>query len=95
MIKKFILIFITICCLANSAFASDQKEIQLIQQAKITLSKAIEIAEQSLTGKAISAEIDDDLPTPTFEVKVVKENLVYEVVVDGTTGTIIKSALDH
>ena len=94
MIKNIILGLIIACSFTSNVFANDYREIQLIQQAKITLAKAIEIAEKSLPGKAISAEIDDDMPTPVYKVKVTKDNMVYKVRVDGTTGAVISTILD-
>lgn len=94
MFKKLILAFLIACSFSTVTFANDYREIQLVQQAKITLAQAIDIAEKSLPGKAISAEIDDDMPTPVYKVKVVKDNMIYKVRVDGTTGAVLASVLD-
>lgn len=94
MLKNIVLGLIIACSFTSNVFANDYREIQLIQQAKITLAQAIDIAEKSLPGKAISAEIDDDMPTPVYKVKVTKDNMVYKVRVDGTTGAVISTILD-
>ena len=94
MFKKLILGLLIACSFSTVTFANDYREIQLVQQAKITLAQAIDIAKKSLPGKAISAEIADDMPTPVYKVKVVKDNMVYKVRVDGTTGAVLASVLD-
>lgn len=94
MLKRIVLGLLIACSFSANVFANDYREIQLIQQAKITLAQAIEIAEKSLPGKAIAAEIDDDMPTPIYKIKVTKDNMVYKVRVDGTTGAVVSSVLD-
>jgi len=79
---------------ADDSKEKDAKEIQLFNQAKITLSDAIEAAQQKTGGKAIEAEVDDEAATIQFEVEVVKDGKVYEVKVDGISGKVLKVALD-
>ncbi len=80
---------IALAFLPVQAFATDQKEIELLSQSSITLIQAIEVAEADVGGKAISAEIEDDRSSPVFEIKVVRDNQVYEVKVDGKKAAVI------
>lgn len=73
-----------------TSHSDDKEEVQQLKQAKITLIDAIQIAEKHTSGKAISASIEDDSATPTFEVEVVKDGKVFEVLIDGIKGTVLK-----
>ena len=84
---------------ANVAQASESKdkkakELTLFSQAKISLCEAIKAAEQKTSGKAIEAELDDESGTVQFEIKILKDGKIHEVIVDGTTGNVIKVSLD-
>lgn len=78
---------------AGDSKEKDAKEILLFNQAKITLSDAIEAAQQKTGGKAIEAEVDDEAGTIQFEVEVIKDGKVHEVKVDGISGKVLKVAL--
>ena len=84
---------------ANVAQASESKdkeakELTLFSQAKISLCEAIKAAEQKTSGKALEAELDDGSSTIQFEIKILKDGKIYEVIVDGTTGKVLKVSLD-
>jgi uncharacterized membrane protein YkoI len=84
---------------ANVAQASESKdkeakELTLFSQAKISLCEAIKAAEQKTSGKALEAELDDDSSTVQFEIKILKDGKIHEVIVDGTTGIVSKVSLD-
>jgi len=79
---------------ANETKDKEVNELQLFSQAKITLQEAIKIAEQKTGGKAIEAEIDDDSAAVQFEVEIVKEGKVHEVIIDGKTGKVLKVSLE-
>jgi len=78
---------------ASDSKEKDAKELQLFSQAKISLSEAIKAAEQKVGGKAMEAEIDDEASSVQFEIEVVKEGKVHNVLVDGNTGKVLKVSL--
>ena len=79
---------------ANETKDKEVNELQLFSQAKITLQEAIKVAEQKTGGKAIEAEIDDDSAAVQYEVEIVKEGKVHEVIIDGKTGKVLKVSLE-
>lgn len=84
---------------ANLAQASESKEkeakeLQLFSQAKITLTDAIKAAEHKTGGKAMEAEVDDESSTIQFEVEILKDGKVHDVMVDGITGKVLKVSLE-
>jgi uncharacterized membrane protein YkoI len=72
----------------------EAKELQLFSQATISLQDAIKAAEQKTGGKAMEAEIDDESAAVQFEVEIVKDGKVHEVIVDGKTGKVLKVSLE-
>jgi len=78
---------------ASDSKEKDAKELQLFSQAKISLSEAIKVAEQKVGGKAMEAEIDDEASSVQFEIEVVKEGKVHNVLVNGNTGKVLKVSL--
>ena len=79
---------------AGESKEKEAKELKLFNQAKITLTEAIKAAEQKTGGKAMEAEVDDESNTVQFEVEVLKEGKIHEVIVDGLTGKVLKVSLD-
>lgn len=76
---------------------SKEKEVQklpLFNQARISLPEAIKAAEQHTGGKALEAELDDDSNTVQFEIEIVKDGRIHEVMVDGKTGNVLTVSLD-
>jgi uncharacterized membrane protein YkoI len=80
---------------ASESDGEKAKELQFFSQAQISLSEAIKAAEQKTGGKALEAELDDDSNTVQFEVEVVKDGRIHEVMVDGKTGAVLKVSLDN
>jgi uncharacterized membrane protein YkoI len=80
---------------AGESKEKEAKELKLFNQAKITLTEAIKAAEQKTGGKAMEAEVDDDSNTVQFEVEVLKDGKIHEVIVDGLTGKVLKVSLDN
>ncbi len=103
---KFPKILIALCATAALATGSvnlaqagkhdnkEAKELKLFSQATISLQKAIKAAELKTGGKAMEAEIDDESTTVQFEIEVVKDGKVHEVIVDGKTGNVLKVSRD-
>jgi uncharacterized membrane protein YkoI len=79
---------------AGESKEKEAKELQLFSQAKITLTDAIKAAEHKTGGKAMEAEVDDESSTIQFEVEVLKDGKVHEVMVDGITGKVLKVSLE-
>jgi len=79
---------------AGESKEKEAKELQLFSKAKISLIEAIKAAEQNKGGKALEAELDDESNAVQFEIKILKDGKIYEVLVDGTTGNILKVSLD-
>ena len=79
---------------AGESKEKEAKELKLFGQAKITLTEAIKAAEQKTGGKAMEAEVDDESNTVQFEIEVLKDGKIHEVLVDGITGKVLKVSLD-
>ncbi len=79
---------------AGESKDKEAKELQLFSQAKISLSEAIKAAEQKTGGKAIEAELDDESDTVQFEIEILKDGKIHEVLVDSITGKILKVSLE-
>ena len=72
----------------------DAKELQLFSQAKISLTDAIKAAEQKTGGKAFEAELNDESDIVQFEIEILKDGKIHDVLVDGKTGKVLKVSLD-
>ena len=79
---------------AGESKEKEAKELQLFSQAKISLTEAIKAAEQKTGGKAMEAEVDDESNTVQFEIEILKDGKIHEVMVDGKTGKVLKVSLD-
>ena len=79
---------------AGESKDEEAKELQLFSQAKISLHDAIKAAEQKTGGKAMEAELNDESDTVQFEIEVLKDGKIHEVMVDGKTGHVLKVSLD-
>lgn len=84
--------------LAGLAYAAEQndevQEIQLFNQAKVSLVDAIKSAEKKVGGKAMDASLDDESETIQFEIEVLKDGEIQQVMVDGKTGAVVKVSAD-
>jgi len=72
----------------------EAKELQLFNQATISLQDAIKAAEQKTGGKAMEAELNDESVAVQFEIEILKDGKVHEVIVDGKTGKVLKVSLE-
>jgi len=79
---------------ATETKEKEVNELQLFSQAKISLQDAIKAAEQKTGGKAMEAELNDESADVQFEVEIVKNGKVHEVIVDGKTGQVLKVSLE-
>lgn len=81
--------------LAYAGNSSDEmQEIQLLNQAKVSLADAIRAAETMVGGKAVEASLDDESKTIQFEIEVLKGHQIHQVMVDGKTGSVVKVSMD-
>ena len=79
---------------AGESKEKEAKELKLFSQAKISLTEAIKAAEKKVGGKAMEAEVDDESNTVQFEIEILKDGKIHEVMVDGKTGKVRKVSLD-
>ncbi|WP_394752753.1 PepSY domain-containing protein [Crenothrix sp.] len=79
---------------ATEAKENKAKELALFSQAKISLTDAIKAAEQKTGGKAVEADIDDESSSVQFEIGILKDSKLHEVMVDGKTGDVVKVSQD-
>ena len=93
-----VIMTVTVVNVAQAAESKDEeaKELKLFSQAKISLTEAIKLAEKKVVGgKAMEAELDDESNTVQFEIEVLKDGKVHEVLVDGITGKVVKDSLEE
>lgn len=75
--------------------AEDQAEHQALQQAKVSLEQALQVATDSMPGSvATEVSFDVEQGVSMYEVKLVADNQKHEVKVDANTGSILSSKLD-
>lgn len=86
--------FIIILAFASGALA-DISEARAIKNAQIPLVKAIQVAEVRTGGIAFEASIDDDSFSLDYEVSVLKDDRIYDVRVDATSGDVIEVREDR
>ena len=79
---------------AGESKEKEAKELKLFSEAKITLTEAIKAAEKKVGGKAMEAELDDESNTVQFEIEILKDGKIHEVLVDGITGKVLKVSLE-
>lgn len=70
------------------AFAADASDVRLLKETKISLTDAIKAAEKDRGGQAIDASLDDDSFRPAYEVSVVSGDKIWDVQVDGISGSV-------
>jgi uncharacterized membrane protein YkoI len=81
---------------AIGAYASktEVNDAEAIQHAGISLTQAIQAAEQHLHGKAVRAEFEHGKKGWVFDVEVVADSRTYDVAVDPAKGTVIAAQAD-
>ncbi|MDD2467757.1 MAG: PepSY domain-containing protein [Desulfobulbus sp.] len=85
-----------IASMSSSAFAISVEENDAlgIPAAKISLTKAISIAEQYAMGTASKAELEQDHDRWVFDVEVVKGPKVMDVKIDPENGKVLGTTVD-
>lgn len=79
--------------LLRRLFDDDASEHAGINTSKLTLEAAVTMAEQQAGGKAIEAGFKDKHGKSRFEIDVVKDGVSQEIVIDGTSGQVIKTKI--
>lgn len=74
--------------LTTSVAHADREAAAMLEEAKISLTEAIAIAEQHEGGVAFEAKLDDDSFAPEYEVDVFVDGRVFEVTVDAVSGEV-------
>ncbi|MGM8909846.1 PepSY domain-containing protein [Psychrobacter sp. 1U1] len=76
----------------------DIDDYKVQQQAKINMTDAIDIAEKQTNGHTLEIEFesdDDEMDHPTYyEVKVLKDNQIFELNIDAETGAVFENSID-
>jgi uncharacterized membrane protein YkoI len=77
-------------------FAAQYSDLQSMIRAKLSLTQAIETAEQQGSGKAIKAEFEagDDKP-PRYEIKVLGDDKLVTYTLDADTGKVLETENDR
>ena len=96
--SKTLSILLIVVSLATTGlvWASDNsaEEILALSKARLSLTQAIDAALADTPGKALSAELSEDIPQ-AFVVEVVQQGRSYEVTIDAQTGKLIDKKLDR
>ena len=95
--SKLSLLAIAIATTGAVAYATTAgmaNDAQAITKARISLTQAINIAEQHAKGKASRGEFENSMQGWVYDVEVVSGAKVFDVRVDADKGTVISSAED-
>jgi uncharacterized membrane protein YkoI len=80
--------------LACSAMAQDIPSAPHLDETDIGLTKAVDIAERHIEGKAVEASLGHGNSGPRYEVDVMKGEREYEVHIDARSGKVLGAAPD-
>jgi uncharacterized membrane protein YkoI len=98
--KKFVKIGVTLAALSSfgalAAYAAKPQENDALitYHAAISLTQAVQTAEQHVHGQAVQAELEHGKQGWVYDVEVVSGTSVYDVAVDADKGTVLASQLD-
>lgn len=73
----------------SDAYASHAEDLKSLDNAKITLTEAIGIAEKEQTGTAIEADLDQENGKTVYDVTVVKDKKFYDLRIDAVSGDVL------
>ncbi|WP_215782285.1 PepSY domain-containing protein [Paludibacterium sp. B53371] len=91
-------LFLSTLLLTSTTFASPavNNQTDALSQAAISLQQAIQLSEQQVGGKAVSADFEHSLTGWQYEVNVLKNGLKYEAQVDADMGAVsVKAPTSH
>lgn len=91
-----LILLLTIIYAGTAAWAGEgnAREEKALAEAKINLNQAIDKALTEIPGKAVSAELDDELMPPAYVVEVVNQGKTYEITVETRQGQIVQKKFD-
>ena len=72
-------------------FDDEASECAGITTSKLSLKAAVTMAEQQSGGKTIEADFKDKHGKPRFEIELAKDGAAQEIVLDGTSGQVVKT----
>lgn len=95
----FMLLLATLFSVSCSIVHSKENEndAKMLKEAKISLTESIKIAQKSISGDVIRAELEDDDGKLIWDIEVVSsmDKKVYDLEIDAKSGKILKSKLDE
>lgn len=72
-----------------------RKDVQRLQEAKISMTQAVQSALAHTAGKAVKAELDSHWGKPRYQVDVLQaDHTVMELDIDAASGTVIRAKKD-
>lgn len=80
--------------LAAYAAKPQENDALITRHAAISLTQAVQAAEQQVHGQAVRAELEHGKKGWVFDVEVVAGTTTYDVAVDAAKGTVLASAQD-
>lgn len=93
MVYGILLAALLVSAASAAATAAKEHESDLehrtLMAAKIDLGQAIDEALKKIPGKAVSAELDDEVSPPVYSVEVFDRGEEYEITLDPMTGHIL------
>lgn len=94
--KQIGLIAVTLAATGVAAYAAKtmENEAAILPATKITLSQAVNTAEQHAGGHATRAELEQSKTGLTYNVEVINGASIFDVKVDSDKGTVIASTAD-
>lgn len=84
----------TVGALAAYAAKPQENDALITRHATISLTQAVQTAEQQTHGQAVRAELEHGKQGWVFDVEVVTGNAAYDVAVDAVKGTVLASVQD-
>jgi len=73
---------------------NNNREETALANAKISLTQAINNALAVVSGKAVSAELDDENIPPVYVVEIMQGENTYEVTLDTQEGAVLRKQMD-
>jgi uncharacterized membrane protein YkoI len=74
---------------------NDQADLQMMMQAKVSLTGAVQAAESAQGGKALSASFENNSGQPAYQVELATaDGNMASMLIDGNTGIVLKTLTD-
>lgn len=85
----------TLGTLAAFAARPDGNDALLTSHARISMTRAVQLAEQQVAGRAVRAELEASRKGWIYDVEVVADRTTYDVAVDAARGKVLAATLDQ